>query len=308
MIALRKRALLRAVRSNAVLFGLTVPALLYFLIFHYLPMVGVVLAFKDYKYSLGILGSEWIGFTNFKFFFTSQDAWRITRNTVGYSSAFIVLGNAAAIFVALLLYEVRSRAALKYYQTTMILPRFLSWVLVSYISYTLLSPTMGVFNQALEGLGFEPVTWYSEAKVWPYLIISFEMWKTVGLSSIIYYAALMSIDNELFEAARIDGANRWRQVWAISIPSLTPVMTILVILAIGGLFRGDFGLFYQLPRDVGALYPTTDIIDTYVYRGLRNGDIGMTAAVGLFQSVVGLALILIANGIIRKVKPENAIF
>ncbi|WP_135557576.1 ABC transporter permease [Paenibacillus cymbidii] len=308
MIALRKRALLRAVRSNAVLFGLTVPALLYFLIFHYLPMVGVVLAFKDYKYSLGILGSEWIGFTNFKFFFTSQDAWRITRNTVGYSSAFIVLGNAAAIFVALLLYEVRSRAALKYYQTTMILPRFLSWVLVAYISYTLLSPTMGIFNQALEGLGFEPVTWYSEAKVWPYLIIGFEMWKTVGLSSIIYYAALMSIDSELFEAARMDGANRWRQVWAISIPSLTPVMTILVILAIGGLFRGDFGLFYQLPRDVGALYPTTDIIDTYVYRGLRNGDIGMTAAVGLFQSVVGLVLILIANGIIRKVKPENAIF
>ncbi len=295
-------------KDNRMLLLLTVPALLYFLIFHYLPMFGVIIAFKDYKYNLGIMGSEWIGLENFEFFFNSPDAWRITRNTVGYSLLFIIVGNAAAISISLLLFEIRNRFALKYYQTTMIFPTFVSWVLVGYISYTLFNPNLGVMNQLLELFGSDPIQWYSNPKYWPYILTFFQVWKGVGLSSLIYYAALMGIDPETYEAAKIDGAGRFLQSLYISLPSIAPVMTIIVLLAIGDTFRGDFGLFYQIPRDVGMLYPTTDIIDTYVYRGLRGGHIGITAAVGLFQSVVGLLLILFANGIIRKVKPENALF
>ncbi len=295
-------------RDNRILLLLTVPAILYFIIFHYLPMFGVIMAFKDFKYHLGILGSEWVGLKNLDFFFQSQDAWRITRNTVGYSLLFIVVGNAAAASVALLLFEVRNRLALKYYQTTMILPTFVSWVLVGYISYTLLNPSLGLLNQAITAMGFEAVNWYSEPRYWPFILTVFSLWKGIGLSSIIYYAALMGTDPEIYEAAKIDGANRWKQSLHVSIPSLAPVMTIIVLLAIGDTFRGDFGLFYQIPRDVGVLYPTTDIIDTYVFRGLKGGQLGMTAAVGLFQSFVGLVLIVFSNAIIRKVKPENALF
>jgi putative aldouronate transport system permease protein len=287
---------------------LALPAILYFVLFHYLPMFGVVLAFKDYKYSEGIFGSDWVGLKNFRFFFTSQDAFRVTRNTVGYGFAFIVIGNIAAISVALLLYEIRNKIALKFYQTSMILPRFLSWVIVGYITYALLNPTMGALNQIMNFFGFQDIDWYANTKYWPFIIIAAETWKHVGLNAIIYYAALMSIDPELFEAARIDGAGRWRQIRTISIPSIVPLVTILAILAIGNLFRGDFGLFYQIPRDVGGLYPATDIIDTYVYRGLRQGDLGITAAVGLFQSAVGLILVTVTNWIVRKTKPENSLF
>lgn len=295
-------------RDNRILLILTIPALIYFFVFHYLPMFGVIMAFKDFKYHLGILGSDWIGLKNFEFFFKSPDAWRITRNTVGYSLLFIVVSNTAASSVALLLFEIRNRLALKYYQTTMILPTFVSWVLVGYISYTLFNPAMGIFNQFLKAMGSEAINWYSEPKYWPFILTFFSLWKGVGLSSIIYYAALMGTDPEIYEAAKIDGANRWQQSMHISLPSIAPVMTILVLLAIGDTFRGDFGLFYQIPRDVGMLYPTTDIIDTYVFRGLKSGQMGMTAAVGLFQSAVGLVLIVLSNAVIRKVKPENALF
>lgn len=296
------------VKDNRILLLLTVPALLYFFIFHYLPMFGVVIAFKNYKYHLGILGSEWVGLKNFMFFFKSLDAWRITRNTVSYSLVFIAIGNLAAVSVALMLFEIRNKLALKYYQTSMIFPIFVSWVLVGYISYSIFNPSLGVMNQLLGVFGFEAVNWYSDPKYWPFILTFFYVWKGVGLSSIIYYAALMGIDPEMYEAAKIDGANRWRQSLHISLPSIAPVITILILLAIGDTFRGDFGLFYQIPRDVGILYPTTDIIDTYVYRGLRGGNLGMTAAVGFFQSFVGLILIMIANAIIRKIKPENALF
>ncbi len=299
---------LQVIKDNVALSLLALPALLYFFIFHYLPIFGIVLAFKQYNYADGILGSKWIGFKNFEFFFTSQDAWRVTRNTVGYSALFIVAGTTAAVSIALLLFEIRKKIALKFYQTTMIFPTFLSWVIVGYLTYTLFHPTLGVFNQLLTGIGLEPANWYGEIKYWPFILTSAEVWKGVGLGSIIYYAALMGTDPELYEAAKMDGANRWRQTWAISIPSLYPVMTVLILLAVGNMFRADFGLFYQIPRNIGLLYPVTDIIDTYVYRGLRFGDLAITTAVGLYQSVAGLILLLIVNGIIRKVKPENALF
>ncbi len=305
---IKKKHTLQTFKDNLELLILTLPAISYFLIFHYIPMFGLVIAFKDYRYHLGILGSKWVGFRHFGFFFQSQDAWRITRNTVSYGAAFIILGIFVAITIALLLYEIRSKIAIKIYQTTMILPRFLSWVIVSYITYTLLNPLHGVLNQILAVLGRPSVQWYTQPQYWPFILTTTHIWNSFGMSSIIYYAALMGIDPTLFEAATIDGANRWQQTWHISIPSLTPLMTILSILAIGNLFRGDFGLFYQIPRDVGVLYPATDIIDTYVFRGLRSGNISMTTAIGFFQSVMGLILVVGSNIIIRRIKPENALF
>ena len=305
-----KRASMRkAFRENAELSVLLIPGILYFLIFCYLPMIGIIVAFKDYRNNLGVFGSKWTGLKNFEFFFTSQDAVRIFRNTIGYGIAFIILGLVCAVIVALLLYEVRSRNCLKFYQTTMILPHFLSWVIVGYITYILLEPNMGVINKILGIFGIEGLQWYSEPKYWIFILPIVNIWKTVGLNCIMYYAALMGVDKELFEAATLDGAGRFKQVIYISLPMLVPLMITLTILHDGNVIRGDFGLFYTIPRDIGLLYPTTDIIDTYVYRGLRTGDdIGITAAVGLFQSVVGFVMVVGTNLVVKKINPEQSLF
>ena len=305
----RKKSRLKDFRDNAELTALLAPGIILLIVFCYIPMFGIIIAFKDYRNNLGIFGSEWVGFENFKFFFTSQDAWRIMMNTVVYGELFIALRLVAAVFVAILLYEIKSRLALKFYQTSMILPHFLSWVIVGYITYILLEPNMGIFNQIIRAFGGEGLQWYSEPNYWVGILPIVDLWKNIGLKCIMYYAALMGIDEELFEAAEMDGANRFKQIIYITIPSLVPLMTILTILDVGNVIRGDFGLFYTIPRDVGLLYPTTDIIDTYVYRGLRTGDdIGITTAVGLFQSVVGLIMVVGTNLVVRKISPENSLF
>lgn len=305
---LKKRTFLYNLNKNRSMLLLTLPALIYFVVFHYIPMFGAIIAFKDYSYVDGILGSRWIGLENFKFFFMSEDAIRITKNTVCYGATFIVLNAICGSAVALLMNEIRNRAAIKTYQTVMLFPNFLSWVVVGYISYILLNPALGTFNQILALFGKEGIDWYSDPKYWPVILAVANTWKGVGMQSIIYYATLLGVDPSLYEAATIDGANRWQQCRYISIPSLRPVIIIMSILAVGNIMRGDMGLFYQLSRDVGALYPTTDVIDTYLYRGLRTGDMGITAAVGLFQSVVGTFMVLITNGIVKKIDPDQAMF
>jgi len=287
---------------------LCTPAIAFFIIFCYLPMFGAIIAFKDYNYTQGILGSDWIGFDNFKFFFMSQDAWRITRNTIGYAIADQILSILSSVTVALLLYEIKSKIALKTYQTIMILPHFLSWVIVGYVTYVLFNPELGVLNNLIQAFGGKPIEWYSTPSVWVVILPICGIWKGVGMGCIFYYAALMGIDESLYEAATIDGASRWKQIKSISIPSLIPTMVILGIMGLGSIFRSDFGRFYQIPRDVGALYPTTDTLDTYLYRGLRTGDVGISAAVGLFQSVVGLITVVIANAIVKKIDEDNAMF
>ncbi len=303
-----RRKTTESFRQNLSLLFLTVPALLYYFIFAYIPMFGAVIAFKDYKAPKGILGSDWNGFKNFEFFFTSQDALRITRNTVGYALLFIAVNLISAVIVALMLNEVRNRKALKLYQTAMILPRFLSWVIVGYISYTILSPSMGILNQIIEFFGGSKVDWYSSPGYWPYILVITNTWKVIGLNCLMYYAALMGIDNSFYEAAEIDGANKIQQIIHISIPSIKSLMIVLTLLAFGNIFRGDFGLFYIIPRDIGLLYPATDIIDTYVYRGLRMGNLGITAAIGLFQSVVGFVMVVTMNWLVRKIEPDSALF
>ena len=298
----------KRIRDDAQLLTLSAPAIILLLIFCYVPMFGIVIAFKDFKPILGFWDSQWVGFKNFEFLFMSQDFSRLVTNTVGYALIFIALKIVLGVVVALLLYEIVNRKALKFYQTSMIMPNFLSWVVVGYISYILLNPSSGMFNQIIRAFGGEGVSWYSEAKVWPFILPVVNSWKSIGMDSIMFYAALMGLDSELFEAATIDGATKWQQVRKISVPLLAPIVCIIGILAMGNVFRGDFGLFYQIPRNVGALYPTTDVIDTYVMRGVMQGNIGTTASVGLVQSVVGLIMVVGTNLIVKKLDPENSLF
>lgn len=304
-----KRKLTSSAKDNTLFFLMCSPVILYVFIFSYLPMGGLVMAFKDYQYNLGIFGSPWVNFDNFKFFFQSDAAWKVTRNTVFLNFSFIIFGRIFGILFALLLFELTKNWAIKVFQSIFMLPYFISWVVVGFMTYSLFNPQLGVFNSLLTTIGLEPIQWYSEPKYWPVILTVCSVWKGVGIGCIMFYASLMSIDKGLYEAAEIDGANRWQQTFYISIPFLVPTLIILTILSIGELFRGDFGMFFNLTRDVGALYDTTDIIDTYVFRSLRVvGDVGMSAAVGLYQSVVGFILVISANAIVRKVQSDSALF
>lgn len=285
-----------------------IPMLLVFL-FNYLPMFGIIIAFKDYKYNKGIFGSKWVGLNNFDFLFKSNDFFRITWNTLELNFIFIIVGTVAAVLVALLMFGIKSRGASKVYQTVLITPHFMSWVIVSYIVYAFLNPSYGMINKIIEALGGQAVDWYSTPGAWTYILAICYVWKHVGMDSVVYYAALMGLDSSLFEAAQIDGANRRQIAWNITIPSLIPLITVLTILKIGNIFRADFGLFYQVTRNVGTLYARTDVIDTYVYRTMREiGDMGMSSAVGLLQSFVGFVLVMVTNAIAKKVDPENSLF
>ena len=257
---------------------------------------------------LGIFGSKWVGLKNFEFFFTSQDAWRTIRNTLGYSLAFIVLNLVTAVILALMFYYLRGKAMHKIYNTIVILPKFMSVVLVAFIVQILLNPSNGVANQIISIFGGEAVSWYSEPAYWPVILTLTQIWMTVGMNSIIYYASLVGMDESMLEASAIDGASLWKQIIHIIIPFLKPIMVITTILALGNIFNGDFGLFYQVPLDTGLLYPTTDVISTYTFRALQEGSMAKSTAVGLFQSAAGLIMVLVTNGIVRKISPEDSLF
>ena len=295
-------------KNNLTLLLLALPGMAFVLLFNYAPMGGIIIAFKKYMPRIGLFESPWVGLDNFKFFFTSQDAVRTIRNTVLYSLDFLLVDLIVGVGMALLLYHIRSQKTLKVYHTIILIPRFMSMVIISFIVYAILSPAYGIANQIITALGGEAVNWYSEAFRWPYILNIVYIWKIAGSGCLYYYAALVGIDEGLFEAAAIDGANTWQKCWHIAIPSLIPIMTMMTILGIGGLFSGDMGLFYNVPQDQGILYPATDIINTYTYRALLGGSLEKSAAVNLFQSVIGLILVVSANAITKKVSPENSIF
>lgn len=300
-------------KNNKELLLLTIPGAIWFLVFAYLPMFGVVVAFKRWRIHGGffasLMNSDWVGFDNFKFLFQSSDAWLITKNTVLYNLVFIILGIILPVTLAILLNELLNKKLAKFYQSSMFLPYFLSWVVVSYCLYAFLSPEKGYVNGIITSMGGKGISWYTEPKYWPFIIIFMSQWKAVGYGTVVYLASICGIDKSYYEAAMIDGASKFQQIKYITVPLLKPVMIIMFITSIGGMFRGDLGLFYQLPKDSGALYPVTNVIDTYVYRGLMNlGDIGMSSAASLYQSFVGLILIVTSNAIVRKVDEENAFF
>lgn len=306
--AARKRPSKKTIRESLSMGMLALPGIALLIIFNYLPMFGIVIAFKNFLPLKGIWGSDWCGFDNFKFFFTSSDAVRTIRNTVLYNLVWMVTGTFAGVGMALLFYNLKSRKALKIYNTVILIPKFLSAVLLSFLVEIFLGYRFGVVNQLMDMIGAARTDWYLEVSIWPFVLTFVHTWATVGVGSMIYYASLMGLDEGLLEAAKLDGANKLQQIWHVMIPHLIPIIVIQNILAIGNMFTGDFGLFYQVPKDSGQLYPVTDIINTYTFRALKSGNLARGAAVGLFQSAAGFVTVLVTNQIVKKISPENSLF
>ena len=299
----------RSLRSTLTLFLMALPGILFLFVFAYLPMIGLIIAFKDYRFADGILGSKWVGLQNFQFLFGAGTTWRITRNTLLMNSLFIVVNTVGSLGIALLLNEIYHTWVSKYYQTMLFFPFFVSWVIVSYFVFGFLNANNGLVNQLLEALGLHRIIWYRSPQYWPIILTLTNFWKGVGFGSIIYLAAMMAISTEYYDAAKIDGANKWQQIRYITLPLIRPVVIILVLLSIGHIFNADFGLFFFVPRNTPMLYSTTDVIDTFVYRSLIElGNISMAAAAGFYQSIVGLIMVVLANWLVRRVNSEEALF
>ncbi len=287
---------------------LALPGIILIFVFHYVPLYGLLLPFKDYRFDQGIFGSAWAGLSNFKFLFNGDVLYRVTRNTIVYNVIFIALGTLLSVMFALMLFELGKRMV-KAYQTIMFIPFFISWVVAGFAFRALLDMDYGVLNKLLIAIGREPILWYNEPKYWPFIIVIAAVWKGLGYGAVIFYAALMGIDSEYYEAAKIDGASKLRQAISISIPMMMPIIVMMVILQIGKIFYSDFGLFYHVTLNSSLLYQTTDVIDTFVYRSLiEMGDIGMSSAAGLFQSIVGFLLVLLTNSIVKRINPDNSLF
>lgn len=290
------------------LYILLIPGLIYLAINNYAPIYGLLMAFEKVNFREGILGGTWVGLNNFRFLFQG-DAWLITRNTVLYNIAFLILGPVIGISLAILLNSLKSRKAAGVFQTIILIPFLMSMVVISYLAYAFLSPQSGLINSILVKLGFERISWYAEAQYWPVIIIIIRMWNIMGFHSTIYISSIVGISPTLFEAARLDGATKMQEIRHIILPMLKPTIITMTIIGIGSIMRSDFGLFYQVTRDSGALYKTTQTIDTYVFRGLMSmGNPGMAAAAGFYQSIVGFILVVFGNKVIKKWSKENALF
>ncbi|WP_027094682.1 ABC transporter permease [Cohnella thermotolerans] len=300
---------IRELAKNRVMFLMIAPALLFFALFSYIPMIGVYYAFTNYSFDGGLFGSPFVGFDNFRFLFESGQLVTLTRNTVLYNLVFILLGNSLQLICAIFLAELPGKLFKKTTQSVMFLPYFISFVLVGAFVLNLFSSENGVVPTLLEQLGFPPYDFYMHTAPWKYIIVFFHVWKGLGYGTVIYLAAIMSIGDEYYEAAKIDGANIFQRVRRITIPMLVPTFILLILLSLGGILKGQFDLFYQIVGQNGMLFDSTDIIDTYVYRSLAvNFDIGMGTAAGLFQSLFGLILVLGVNYIIRKTNEDYALF
>lgn len=306
----KKKTMLYNLSKYKVLYLMFLPGIVFLLINNYLPMFGVIIAFKNVNYTDGILGSPWAGWNNFKYLFGTSDAWEITRNTLAYNVVFILINLVLGAGLAILLSEVKGRFTSKFYQSVMLLPYFLSMIVISYLVLAFLGRDSGFMNTGiLPLLGKEPIDWYAEPEYWPYILPFVNTWKNIGYYVVIYLAAVIGISEEYYEAAVLDGASKWSQVRFITVPFLYPLMIVMTLLQIGRIFYADFGLFYQVPLESGALFPVTNVLDTYVYRTfLIGGDIGMSSAAGLYQAVVGFILVLVSNSIVRRINKDNALF
>ena len=292
------------------LYLMMLPALLYLLINNYIPMAGMVIAFKKLNFAKGIWASPWAGLKNFKFLFASKDAWIITRNTLLYNVAFILVNMVVGIAIAILITEVRNTKLKKIYQSAILLPFLMSMVILSYIVYALLSAENGLVNNSILPLfHIDPIQWYQKPKYWPAILIIANCWKGVGYGCLIYIASLIGIDPSFYEAARLDGASKWQEITKITLPSLVPTIITLLLLSIGRILYSDYGLFFHVPMNSGVLFPTTNVIDTYVYRALiEQGNISMSSAAGVYQSLVGFCVVMLSNWIVRRVDKDQALF
>lgn len=303
--------------KNKALYILALPAILYFLVFAYLPMVGIIIAFKDYNVMDGIFGSKFMTplFKNFEFLVTSNDLPRITFNTLYLNVLFIVFGMASQVGISILLNEIRSKIFKKVSQGLLLLPYFISWVIIGVIAFYIFGTESGFLNVIMKSLGLVPIEWYNSPQYWPAILTLIYMWKWIGYGSIIYLSAIVGIDQEIYESAQIDGCNRWQVIRHITLPLLIPTMIILFLLALGRIFYGDFGMVLNVVRSNIMLFDTTNIIDTYVYRALMGagsagsyGNFGMASAAGFLQSLMGFFTIIIANKVVNKIEKDYALF
>jgi putative aldouronate transport system permease protein len=302
------KAFWRELVKNRFLYLLTVPGIVFLFVFDYLPTVGLVIAFQDFHAVKGIWGSEFVGLKNFEFFFQSKDWLKVTFNTVYLNLLFMISGIVAAVTIAIMLSEIANKYFKRISQSVVILPHFISWSVVSMFSMTLFGSD-GLINRWLKSMGLEPISFYSTPEIWPLLLVLFSLWQGAGFSSIVYLATITGINPDIYESASIDGATRWQKIRYITLPLLKPTVILLTLLSLGNLFYGNFNMIYALVGTNPLLYPTTDVIDTYVYRALMQlGDIGMASAIGFYQSVVGFVLVLTANYVTKKINPESAIF
>lgn len=305
----KKNSFLSQVSKHKILLLMILPTLLYFLVFSYLPMFGIVLAFKKYDYALGMFKSPFVGLENFKFFFKSGQAFVVTRNTFLYNVAFIFLGNIMQLAVAIFLTEIGSKKIRKTAQTAIFFPYFISWVIVGAFVYNIFSYDYGMLNNILKSLSMEPVNVYAEPKYWPFIIVVLDIWKGLGYGSVVYMATITGIDTSIYEAAEIDGANIMQRIWYITVPTLRSTMVTLILLALGRVFRGNLNMFYNLVGTNGLLYNYTDVIETFTFRTLLfSNDIGMSSAVGFYQSVLCFIFIMLANTVVKKIDSDSALF
>ena len=300
---------LKRFKENKTLTLMVLPGALWYILFAYLPMFGLIIAFKNYRFADGILGSAFVGLDNFEFLFRTKDAFVITRNTILYNVAFIFLNMFFSIVMAIIFDAMGKNKLLKFNQTVVLTPYFLSWIVVTYFVYAILSPDKGIANKIITFLGGKAVNWYSEPKFWPFILIFCDIWKRAGYNSIIYYSTIRGFSTEYYEAARIDGATWFQQVRYITLPLLSSIVVLMSMINQGHIMFSDFGLFFLVPKNSGMLYSATSTIDTYVYNGMRNlTNMGATSAVSLYQSFIGFVLVLTVNWIVRRKSPENALF
>jgi putative aldouronate transport system permease protein len=288
------------------LFLMMLPGVIYLIVNNYLPMFGITIAFKDIDYTKGIFKSDWVGFKNFEFLFKTKDFYIMMRNTLLYNIVFIFGGLVASLSIAVMMTEIGHLKIAKAIQPIICFPNMVSIVIVAYLVYGFLGGDGWINNTILHGNG---ISWYSQPKYWPVILTLVNFWKGAGYGSIIYIATMSGIDKSLYEAARLDGASKWQQITKITLPMIRPMIILMLIMSIGRIFTSDFGLFLQVPMDSGALYSTTQTIDTYVYRALMKlNDVSMSSAASVFQSVLGFILVLLSNLLVRKVDPENSLF
>lgn len=303
------RSILKEFSVNRYLYVLALPGFLFLLIFAYLPMAGHVISFKKYNALEGIWGSPWVGLDNFKFFLESGDLLHVTLNTLYLNAMFIIFGMGISVALSVFLNEIHNILFKRLAQSLIFLPYFISWIVVSFITFALFNTTEGMINRLLVDVGKDPVSWYSEAELWPYILTGLHVWKTAGYFAIIFFSAITAISAEYYESAKMDGASRIQQIWYITLPLLRPTVVVLLLLQIGRIFYGDFGIIYGIIGDNPLLIPTTDVIDTYSFRALRQlGNFSMAGAVVLYQSVMGLITILIFNWFARKVDRDSSLF
>jgi putative aldouronate transport system permease protein len=305
-----KRPFRKSIKYSLPLLLLALPGMIYLVINNYIPMLGIIIAFKKMDYAKGILASKWIGLSNFRFLFSTPDAWVMTRNTLLYNLAFIVIGTTLAIGLAIMMYEITGYFFARYFQGMYLLPNLISMVVVSYLVFAFLNADTGLLPKSVfPALKIQEINLYTSPGYWPFILLIVFLWKNTGYASIIYLSSIAGIDSTIYEAAKIDGASKWDQIRYITLPLLKPTVIILFLFSVGRMMYSDFGLFYQVTMNSGALYSTTQTIDTYVFRGLMQlGNIGMASAAGVYQSVIGFFLVLGANYMVKKINPENALF